>query len=243
MMEKQLNPVIKAVQSLRKIAVDIKTTNAEIQSNDQKIRSRIEECGKLIATTNDSLVINLWIRQKSKLVENANTLLGILGRIEEKLRKKDTTDLVRIWTSHEEYKGMVLDNLIELERLGNAIFIDENLQKWEDNWKEIRSSLSEIISISDTYHLKLKMMEALKPDEIDELTMDILKHIPWNYSDNEAYQYEHEYMVAYNELKESQSRKKNLWDKILNALAGGVEETPAHRVQMRRWMDGEGDNQ
>ncbi|WP_167386987.1 hypothetical protein [Chryseobacterium timonianum] len=240
-MEKQLNPIIKAVQSLRKLAVDIKTTNKEIQSNDQKIRSRIEECGRLIATTKDSMVINLWIREKSKLTENSDTLLGILGKIEEKFRKKDATDLVQIWYSHEEYKTMVLDNLMELERIGMAIFIDENLQKWDDNWKEIKSSLGKILSISETYHLKLKMMEALEPSEIDLLTMDILNHIPWNYSDDEACKYEHDYLLAYNELKESQSKKKNLWDKILNVLAGGVEETPAHRVQMRRWMDGEGD--
>ncbi|UHO36851.1 hypothetical protein H5J24_13665 [Chryseobacterium capnotolerans] len=93
MMEKQLNPIIKAVQSLRKLAVDIKTTNKEIQSNDQKIRSRIEECGRLIATTKDSMVINLWIREKSKLTENSDTLLGILGKIEEKFRKK----MLLIW--------------------------------------------------------------------------------------------------------------------------------------------------
>jgi len=242
MMEKQFNPVIKAVQSLRKLSLDIKTTNKEIQSSDTEIRQKIEDCGKQIATTNDSMVINLWIREKAKLIENSNALLKVLEKIEEKFKEKDASNLVGIWETHEEDKNLVLDNFATMERMGTAIFIDSNLEKWENLWEDIKNSLSKILSISETYHLKLKIMETLEPDEIDSLTEDILNHIPWNYSDDEAYQYEQEYLVAYNEIKESQSKKKNLWDKILNALAGGIEETPAHRVQMRRWMEGYGDN-
>ncbi|MBP2616133.1 hypothetical protein [Chryseobacterium jejuense] len=241
-MEKQFNPVIKAVQSLRKLSLDIKTTNKEIQSSDNEIRREIEDCGKLIATTNDNMIINLWIKEKAKLIENANALLKILEKIEEKFKKKETLGLTEVWETHEEYKNLVLDNFVTMERMGTAIFIDSNLEKWEGIWKDIKSSLNKILSISETYHLKLKMMEALKPDEIDDLTVDILNHIPWNYSDEDAFKYEQDYLVAYNEIKESQSKKKNLWDKILNALAGGIEETPAHRVQMRRWMEGEGGN-
>lgn len=242
MMEKQFNPVIKAVQSLRKLSLDIKTTNKEIQTSDDEIRRKIEDCGKLITTTNDSMVINLWIREKAKLVENSNALLKVLEKIEEKFKEKDASSLVGIWETHEEYKNLVLDNFVTLERMGNTIFMDANLEKWEGIWKDIKTSLNKILSISETYHLKLKMMETLEPDEIDTLTEDILNHIPWNYSDEDAYQYEQEYLVAYGEIKELQSKKKNLWDKILHVLAGGIEETPAHRVQMRRWMDGEGDN-
>ncbi|WP_123966691.1 hypothetical protein [Chryseobacterium phosphatilyticum] len=241
-MEKQFNPVIKAVQSLRKLSLDIKTTNKEIQSNDTEIRQKIEDCGKQIAATNDSMVINLWIREKAKLIENSNALLKILEKIEEKFKEKEASGLIGIWETHEEYKNLVLDNFVVMERMGSTIFIDNNLEKWKGLWKDIRISLNKILSISETYHLKLKMMESLEPDEIDSLTEDILNHIPWNYSDEDAFKYEQDYLVAYNEIKESQSKKKNLWDKILNALAGGIEETPAHRVQMRRWMEGDGDN-
>ncbi|REC46467.1 hypothetical protein [Chryseobacterium pennipullorum] len=242
MMEKQFNPVIKAVQSLRKLSLDIKSTNKEIQSCDQEIRQKIEDCGKLIATTNDSMVINLWIREKAKLMENSDALLDVLKKIEQKFNDKDASGLLEIWETHESYKNFVLENFVTMERMGSAIFVGDKMEKWESAWSDIKNSLHKILSISETYHLKLKVMEILEPDEIDSLTEDILKHIPWNYSDEEAYQFEQEYLVAYKEIKESQSKKKNLWDKILNALAGGIEETPAHRVQMRRWMDGEGDS-
>lgn len=238
-MEKEFNPVIKAVQSLRKLAVEIKSTNKEIQENDQAIRLKINEAGKLIATTNNSMVVNKWIREKAKLVENSNILLGILENIEVKFKNKDIKDLLEVWESHEHYKGLVLNGMDELKEAGIAILVDENLQKWEDLWKSIETSLNNILSISETYNLKFRMMLALEPEEVDTLTMDIIQHIPLNYSDEEAGKYEKEYLMAYNELKESQSKKKSIWDKVMNILAGGIEETPAHRVQMRRWMDGD----
>nr|WP_315029717.1 hypothetical protein [uncultured Chryseobacterium sp.] len=241
-MEKKFNPVIKAVQSLRKLSLDIETTNKEIKSSNDEIRLKLEDCGKLITTTNDSGVIDLWIQEKSKLLDNSNALITILEKIEAKFKEKEASGLVEIWDTQEKSKNLVLDNFTTLEKMGEAIFIDANLEQWQSIWKDINTSLKKILSISETYHLKLKMMEKLEPAEIDALTQDIIDHIPWDYSDEEAYNYEKEYMTAYHEIKESQSKKKNLWDKILDVLAGGIEETPAHRVKMRRWLDGEGDD-
>lgn len=238
-MEKEFNPVIKAVQSLRKLAVEIKSTNKEIQENDQAMRLKINEAGKLITATNNSMVVNKWLREKAKLLENSNVLLGILENIEVKFKNKDIKDLLEVWESHEHYKGLVLNGMDELKGAGIAILVDENLQKWKDLWKSIEISLNNILSIAETYNLKFRMMLALEPEEVDALTMDIIQHIPLNYSDEEAGKYEKEYLMAYNELKESQSKKKSIWDKVMNILAGGIEETPAHRVQMRRWMDGD----
>lgn len=237
-MEKEFNPVIKAVQRLRKLAVEIKSTNKEIQENDQVIRLKINEAGKIMAATNDSMAVNVWLREKSKLLENANELLGILINLEEKFKNKDTTELLEIWESRMYYEELVINSIDNLEKAGNLKFTGDDLKRWEDIWKDVSISLNKTLSIAETYHLKLKIMITLKPEEIDALTMDILKNIPVNYSDEDTVKYEKEYLQAYNEIKESQSKKKSVWDKVMDILAGGAEETPAHRVQMRRWMDG-----
>ncbi|MBK9194867.1 MAG: hypothetical protein IPO17_07710 [Flavobacteriales bacterium] len=43
------------------------------------------------------------------------------------------------------------------------------------------------------------------------------------------------------QIKEDSAKKSNLWDRFLNILAGMVpfEESPAERVMMQRWIDGE----
>lgn len=242
-MEKEFNPVIKAVQSLRKLAVEIKSTNQEIRTNDNQIRVNIGECGKLIASTNNSMVINLWLREKALLLENSDHQLKILERIEEKFKNRDAANLVKDWEMTDYYKDLIMTSMDQLKEGGDVIFVGENLQKWNHHWAEVFKALDNILSIAETYKLKLRIMETLEPGEVDALTMDIIQHIPLHYSEEEAGEYEKEYLEAYYELKASQSKKKNLWDKVMDILAGGIEETPAHRVQMRRWMEGAKDNE
>ncbi|WP_047432838.1 hypothetical protein [Chryseobacterium indologenes] len=237
-MEKEFNPVIKAVQGLRKLAVEIKFTNQEMRTSDHQIRLNIGECGKLIASTNNGMVINLWIREKEHLLENLDHQLRILEKIEEKFKNRDAANLVEDWEMTEYYKDLIMNSIGGLKEAGDVIFVGESLDKWNDIWTEVFKTLDNILSITETYKLKLKLMETLDPGEVDVLTMDIIKHIPLHYSDEDALQYEKEYLLAYHELKESQSKKKNIWDKVMDILAGGIEETPAHRVQMKRWMEG-----
>lgn len=238
MMEKDFNPAIKAVQSLRKLSTDVRSGNKKIRESDNEIKRQIADAGKLIFSSNDSIVINLWVSEKMTLMENMTVLLEILQNVEDKFRNKDCSGLMEIWQSYTYYKKNVITGLRELKKIGVIILMLENLQKWATIWQLISENLDMILSTAETYKLKLAIMEVLRPEEIDDLTMDILKYIPWNYSDDEAYRYEKEYLEGYNGLKESQSTKKSLWDKVLDVLAGGVEEAPAHKVQMRRWMQG-----
>ncbi len=240
MEKKEFNPIIKAVQSLRRIATEIRVENSKILEYDADIMKMLEEAGKMITT--DENVRSLWITIKSRLIANIHGLRDIISQIDTKFKNKDVTGLGVIWDVHTDLKEQVIKDLSAMKEFGNAIFVDEKLKEWSSIWLQIEKDLNGIASIVETYHLKLNMMESLKPEEIDDLTKDILKHIPMNYTDEEAYQYEKEYVQAYSELKESQSRKKNLWDKILDILAGGIQETPAHRVQMRRWMESNSQN-
>jgi hypothetical protein len=43
------------------------------------------------------------------------------------------------------------------------------------------------------------------------------------------------------QIKEDASKKANLWDRVLNIIAGAIpfEESPAERVMMQRWINGE----
>ncbi|WP_407498709.1 hypothetical protein [Elizabethkingia anophelis] len=220
------------------MALDIKSSNDEIRVEDDKIRNTINQCGSMITLTNNGMLTNTWLREKTKLIENSNYLLEILEMINKKLKEKDTRDLSAIWQQHEENKVLAMNNLTNLEQLGSFIFAGEKLKSWELAWEDISNSLRKILSIAETYKLKFDLMQKLRPEEIDALTYDILRHIPFNYSDEQAHHYEQEYLAAYKEIQLSQSKKKTLWDKVLDVLAGGIEETPAHRVQMRRWMDG-----
>ncbi|WP_345989562.1 hypothetical protein AAEU33_18495 [Chryseobacterium sp. Chry.R1] len=234
MMEKDFNPVIKAVQNLRKLSTDITLTHKEIVEGNDGIIKKIDEAGELIVLFNDCIIINLWLNEKAKLLENIIVLLGILRSIEDKFINKDRSNLLEIRQAYNHYKDVVINILIEMQNVGNSIFTAENLQKWDSIWEIISKNLNRILSTSESYKLKLTLMEKLEPDEIDALTLDILKYIPWSYPDSEDQNYERQYAEAYDELNQSLSEKKNVWNKVLSVLAGGMDETSAHRLSIKR---------
>ncbi|WP_172277694.1 hypothetical protein [Chryseobacterium sp. LAM-KRS1] len=234
MMEKDFNPLIKAVQSLRKLSIDIALTHKEIVAGNDEIIKQIEEAGELIVSSNDSIIINVWVTEKAKLTENIIVLLGLLRSIEDKFNTNDHSHLIEIRQTYNHYKDVVINILKEMQNVGNTIFTAGNLQKWDNIWEIISNNLNRVLSISESYKLKLTLMENLEPDEIDALTLDILKYIPWSYPDSEVQNYESQYAKAYHELNQSQSEKKNVWNKVLNVLAGGMDDTSAHRLSIKR---------
>lgn len=233
-MEKDFNPLIKAVQSLRKLSIDIALTHKEIVAGNDEIIKQIEEAGELIVSSNDSIIINVWVTEKAKLTENIIVLLGLLRSIEDKFNTNDHSHLIEIRQTYNHYKDVVINILKEMQNVGNTIFTAGNLQKWDNIWEIISNNLNRVLSISESYKLKLTLMENLEPDEIDALTLDILKYIPWSYPDSEVQNYESQYAKAYHELNQSQSEKKKVWNKVLDVLAGGMDDTSAHRLSIKR---------
>ncbi len=235
----EFNPIIKAVQTIKKLVVDVKKGHQQIVENGKKVRNHLQECGVLFASVNDKNLTEIWLAKKQTFLETTDKIGELFTEIETKLKNRDASKLSEIWEKFSVYKTILNHNFQEMKDLGEIVFIDENLEKWNSVWNEIFLLATENFSIAETHTLKLAMIEKLKPEEIDELTQEILNHLPYNYTDEEAHQYEQDYIKAYNELKAMREGKKNLWDKILDILAGGLQETPAQRVKMMRWIENE----
>ena len=139
-------------------------------------------------------------------------------------------------------KNSSIENFQELEKLkviGGKVLPENKTLNWENLWSNIADESDNIKNEVKACELQLKLIESYNPKEIDELTDTILKHIPVKFSKKEANQYTKEYIKAYEDLKTEASQKKNLWDKFLDILAGGSQQTPAQRVMMQRWVNGE----
>ena len=236
MSEKIENLVVQTVVKIRKIVSEISDEKQKISDFRSKVFDGLEEAGKMIATQKD--LADIWIKEKQEIKANTTQISELTNQLFEKLKNKDATELSSFWKQGKNYADTIGVKFEEMKKMGEVIFISEDLDRWREIWKKICQNTEQLFDIAETIHLKLSLIEKLEPEEIDELTKDIVKHIPLDYSAEEAGQYEKEYMQAYNELKEEASKKKNLWDKFMDILAGGIQETPAHRVMLRRWMEG-----
>jgi len=236
-MEHQFNPAIEAVVRLRRIALDILDSNTTIKDTYHESIEKLQRAIHLIAP--ERIVLNEWTSIKTNLDNSANNLIGILNKLTQRFKEKNVKDISSVWNEYKINSTLLQSDLQQLRKLGEVAINDKDaMAEWNNLWETINANFNKIKSIVESYKLKLDAIEKLAPTEIDEITNDILKHIPVHYTEEQAYQYEKEYLQALKELKEI-AKSKNLWDKILDLLAGGYQETPAHRVAMMRWLEGE----
>ena len=157
----------------------------------------------------------------------------------DKIKKKDASNVSENWEKHPAYSDKIEEIFNKLDNLGKKALPENKMADWNSLWRNINAAHQTIKNEANAVGTQLRLIETNSPDEVDKLTETILKHIPMKYSSQEAHEYTDEYMKAYEDIKKEASKKKNLWDKFLDILAGGAEQTPAQRVMMQRWVNGE----
>ncbi|MCB9179693.1 MAG: hypothetical protein H6590_09765 [Flavobacteriales bacterium] len=103
------------------------------------------------------------------------------------------------------------------------------------------ADLDAIRGLCTAAYFKARLVTELRAVDADALTTTILHHIPHRYSIAEAERYERDYLDAMEAIKTEAGKKANLWDRVLNIIAGAIpfEQSPAERVMMQPWVDGE----
>lgn len=71
------------------------------------------------------------------------------------------------------------------------------------------------------------------------MMQSILVRIPEDFTFEEADKYEQDYVKAFADYEKEFSSDKNWWDTFLDILAGGTHQSPAERVMMKSWVEGE----
>lgn len=239
MTAQEFNPVISAIVSIRHLAKAIQYNWSAMESNAEDLETLMRTLNKLVISYGSEHTKEEWIAILQKYYENISSLKAILIHVKAKIKAKDSDGVTDKWNEYELYALAISSNYTQLEAIGEKCLPEVEINNWKTSWTKLRTIHTNIKNEAAACYLQLKMIEAYTPAEIDTLTQTILKHIPINYSETEAHQYTDEYMDAFEAIKQEASQKKNLWDKFLDLLAGGIEQTPAQRVMMQRWVNGE----
>ena len=237
--KEEFNPVLRAVTAIRHLAIGLKTNWTDLKEIGKKIddttsllTAKIEEFG------NQSTQLKLE-SELGRLQENKKELKTILDSAIQSINKREAISLSSNWENSKAYSQAIRTNIEIIHNLGTDCLPENETERWKELHGQVLNQMNDIKNISEACGLQLLMIEKYKPEEVDELSNEILKHVPINYSIEEVDTYERDYLKAYEEIKNEASKKKNLWDKFLDVLAGGVQQTPAQRVMMQRWVEGE----
>ncbi len=238
-MEKQ-NQKLKAVVSIRNLVVGIDTDWKELKSLGSEIDDLLNKTNDLFLESTKIAIHENWLKERELVSKEVLALRTIMSKSIEKINLKDTSDLSKTWSNYVSHSNAVLNSLQRQSELGDLHLSEQSVRsEWKELWDKVFNKMLAIQKIAEGSTLQLEMIEEFSPTEMDELTDTILKHMPRNYTMQEAEQYEKEYMEAYDQLKKQAKQKKNLWDRFLDLLAGGQQQTPAEMVMMQRWVNGE----
>lgn len=233
------NPKLRAVVSIRNLVIGLSSDWKDVKSTGSEIDKLIQD---MVNFFMEYAPISTHPEMKSELVvyqENFNELRKIMNEVVHKINSKDPNALDVVWGRHRHFAEEIEETFKRMERLSSNNLPQVSHEKWNSDWGTVHSKFNANKQIAQSSGLYLKMIGELAPEEIDELTENILTHMPVDYSLEEAEQYEKEYMDAYEQLKNQASKSKTLWDKFLDLLAGGTQQTPAEMVMMQRWVNGE----
>ncbi|WP_046757518.1 hypothetical protein [Kordia jejudonensis] len=239
MKEQDFNPVITAIVSIRKLAKALRGNWSDMIKNGNELEASLTHLDTLVVSFGNDQTKQDWNVEMTEYKTNLAALKTIMDTVQAQTKAKNSEGITASWSSYKQYVTVVERTFNKLASIGKRSLPEIEIENWQLHWSKINAIHTTITQEAEACLLQLNMIENYTPKEVDELSATILKYIPLHYSQSEAKQYTDEYMQAYTAIKREASQKKNLWDKFLDMLAGGIEQTPAERVMMQRWVDGE----
>ncbi|WP_422080116.1 hypothetical protein [Ulvibacterium sp.] len=239
MEQKEFNPIIEAVVTIRQYALSVSDNWSSMKALGAVLKEDMDKATGMINIYGLDATKQQWASELIDYNASKSHLEDIMQFVISRIKEKSTEGLSARWNDYPGHVSTMEASYEKMKGLGQTSLPENKRGAWGELWKGIMDSHKSIGREAKAIGIQLGLMKKCTPDEIDELSDTILKNIPSSYSTDDAHKYTEEYMAAYEQLKKEASQKKTLWDRFLDILAGGTQQTPAQRVMMQRWVDGE----
>ncbi|WP_420602995.1 hypothetical protein [Flagellimonas sp.] len=239
MEQKKFNPIIEAVVSIRQYVLSVSENWTSMKSLGAVLKDDMDKATGMVNMYGSESTKQQWASELIDFNASKSHLEKIMQFVITRIKEKSTEGISGRWNDYPEHVSKMEASYKKMMDLGGSSLPENKKGEWDELWNRIMRSHVFMGREATAIGIQLGLMENCTPNEIDELSDTILKHIPSGYSTEEAHKYTDEYMEAYEQLKKEASQKKTLWDKFLDILAGGTQQTPAQHVMMQRWVDGE----
>jgi len=144
------------------------------------------------------------------------------------------------WKNLETHKSHLYESAMRFENLGLNYFKEERLRHWETDFVILESNFYEQIENElNTARFVLDFIGKYSREERQKV-LGILKDtsaddVNWSApKEQEAH-----FLKAIRQFQEEFEPKTNLWDSLMELLAGGVHPSPSERIMLEKWNDGQ----
>lgn len=195
---------------------------------------------KLIEVNSAPEEISNWKSALNNYNDSVTFMNKALLSLKEKIAKNDRSDSSDLWKEFNLRLDQLKTASKNLQKMGCETLPKGNKENWENDICTYESALMPlVISYAEACQIELQVIEKYTPQEQKRIKQLICEHIPRDFTADEINEYRKDYLNALDDLRKEFKKEKNLWDSFLDILAGGVHQTPAEHVMMKRWLDGE----
>ena len=237
--DRSQNPSLRALLALRNFNTILEKHYAQIREIEEATDDLNSHA--MVSDANCSTEsVGKWQAALQAFKAEVSAVNKVLTDAKEKISIKDRSGSEALWQTFELQIQKLKASYDTLDALGATLLPAEQHLHWKANICNFEGRILPLItSYVAACRVELRIIERFTPEELNDVTQIILDHIPENFTFAEADQYEKEYLAALGQFKQEFSKKKNLWDKFLDVLAGGDHQSPSEHVMMARWLDGE----
>jgi gas vesicle protein len=231
---------LRALLSIRNFNSALEKHYSQMLEIEEKLEEFHKSALAIIEAHSSTKSQEKWKNGLKEMNSSLKAINEVLNSAKEKVKNHDRSDSLALW---KQFK-LHLDNLKvgnkNLEDLGFEILPESEHIHWRKDVCNFEDTiLPLIVSHAKACKTELQMIEKYTPKEIDNVTQIILDHVPEDFNFEEADKYEKDYRLAFEDFKKEFSPEKNLWDTLLDIVAGGTHQPPSERVMMKRWLEGE----
>ncbi|OBS11370.1 hypothetical protein ATE49_10645 [Elizabethkingia miricola] len=224
----------------------IRNANTTLRKDLTDILGALKELENLNKQAKDILSLH----SSTEVNQQCENTLSIIGNnlayveeqifyIKENIVEKNRLNSYIFWQQNQYYIEKITIDYKHIETLGFQILPKEGKLYWRINICDIQNEFfTLIIALINVCMGELKYIEAQTPARISNITSNIMHNIPGNYTFQQAKKYEKEYLKALVIYKTEFNKKRNLWDRLLDILAGGAHQSPREHVMLDRWING-----
>ncbi|MET3730775.1 hypothetical protein [Moheibacter stercoris] len=239
-----INPVfdsqMKTLLRIKDFRKDFLSHSEAIKELTQDLVSKYEEGAEFLKRHADSDYQKEWEESLNNVMVQSNQMNQVLALSDDFMNEnKQDHDFQSEYNDFVDRRNQLSQAALQFESIGSKALSEENLNTWNERfvvWKEeyepqIENENVTVKLIYDFQH-KYSQEDLVKITEI--ISQANAEEVDWN----DPVQFQQQYIKAIQEFQR-EFKPKNLWDNIMEILAGGVHPSPSERMMLEQWADGE----
>lgn len=234
------NPQLRTLLSIKDFGTSLETYKTKVESATRTLINTYENGTRILESSVPLESKKEWTNLLNEVQVHANHLNHYLMVAKEKSEENREFPFKGLWKEFEERLKMLQDSSQKFENLGATILPEEKKEHWEHEIAIFEKHiLPEIKLNAQGVRLVLQFMAKYTPEQLQKISRIIIETIPEGSTFSDAKDYEAAFLKSMREFQKEFEKQDNLWDSILEILAGGVHPSPSERVMLEKWIDGE----